>query len=127
MIGTLQALLVAVFAVLPGALYTLARENFGATWAWRQTDTATQIFRFLSASALFHAIFAPLTYIAYQTLVVTDALAYGDRISWWWWAAIGGVCQRPLPLGLHDGVVARLERILTAPSETAKARRQGAA
>lgn len=99
MIGTLQALLVAVFAVLPGALYTLARENFGATWAWRQTDTATQIFRFLSASALFHAIFAPLTYIAYQTLVVTDALAYGDRISWWWWAAIGAYVSVPYLLG----------------------------
>lgn len=59
MIGTLQALLVARGSA--GALYTLGRENFGATWAGRRTDTATQIFRFLSASALFHALFAPLT------------------------------------------------------------------
>jgi len=99
MIGTVQALLVAVLAVLPGALYTLARENFGATWAWRRTDTATQIFRFLSASALFHALFAPLSYVAYQKLVITGALAYGDRISFWWWAAIGAYVVVPYLLG----------------------------
>jgi hypothetical protein len=88
MIGTFDALAVALVAVLPGALYTIARENFGATWAWRQTDTATQIFRFLAASVIFHAVFAPLTYIAYRSLVVSDALFEGDRISLWWWAAL---------------------------------------
>jgi Family of unknown function (DUF6338) len=43
MIGTLQALLVALLAVLPGALYTIARENSGASWAWRSTDGATEL------------------------------------------------------------------------------------
>ncbi len=99
MIGTLQALLVSLLAVLPGALYTLARENFGAPWIWRQADTATQIFRFLSASAIFHALFAPLTYIAYQQLIVTDALTYGDRISLWWWPAIAAYVIVPYLLG----------------------------
>jgi hypothetical protein len=66
MIGTLQALLVALLAVLPGALFTIAQERSGATWAWRHTDAATLILRFLSTSAIFHAFFAPVTYHAYN-------------------------------------------------------------
>jgi hypothetical protein len=81
MIGSLQALLVALLAVLPGALFTIARERSGATWAWRQTDASTLIFRFLGASAVFHAFFAPVTYLAYQKLIVTDALTRGCPIS----------------------------------------------
>jgi hypothetical protein len=88
MIGTLQALLVAVIAVLPGALYTIARENHGASWAWRRTDGATLIFRFLAFSAVFHALFAWLSYLAYQQLVVTDDLYNGQAISWWWYLAL---------------------------------------
>jgi Family of unknown function (DUF6338) len=87
-IGTFQALVVALVAVLPGAVYAIARENLGASWAWRRTDTATQIFRFLGASAVFHVVFAPLTYVAYQKLVVTRALTEGRRISLWWWLAL---------------------------------------
>jgi Family of unknown function (DUF6338) len=87
-IGTFQALAIALVAVLPGALYTIARENIGASWAWRQTDTATQIFRFLSASAIFHAVFAPLTFVAYRKLVVSHAMTEGHRVSLWWWALI---------------------------------------
>jgi hypothetical protein len=88
MIGTLQALLVAVIVVLPGALYTIARENHGASWAWRGTDGATLVFRFLAFSAVFHAVFVWLTYWAYQELVVTDDLYDGKPISWWWYLAV---------------------------------------
>jgi hypothetical protein len=88
MIGTLQALLVAVLAVLPGALFTIAQERSGATWAWRQTDASTLIFRFLSFSAVFHVVFAWLTYHAYQNLIVTHAIADGKTISWWWYGAL---------------------------------------
>jgi hypothetical protein len=100
--STFQALFVALLAVLPGALYTLARENFGASWAWQQTDTATQIFRFLGASAVFHVLFAPLTYRAYQEFVVTDVAdnaAKGETLSWWWWAALVGYVALPYALG----------------------------
>ena len=88
MIGTLQALLVAVIAVLPGALYTIARESHGASWAWRGTDGATLIFRLLTFSAVFHLVFAWLTYRAYQKLVVTCDLYNGKPISWWWYCAL---------------------------------------
>lgn len=85
MIGTFQALLVALIAVLPGALYTIALENGGAAWAWRRTDTATQIFRFLGASAVFQAIFAPVTYWAYRELILTHVLIQGGPVAWYWW------------------------------------------
>ena len=93
--STFEALLVALLAVLPGALYTLARENFGASWAWQQTDTSTQIFRFLGASAFFHVLFAPLSYGAYQELVLTRVAAKGETLSWWWWAALIGYIALP--------------------------------
>jgi hypothetical protein len=48
MIDTFQALIVAVIAVLPGAVYTIARESHEASWAWRKTDAATLVFRFLT-------------------------------------------------------------------------------
>jgi hypothetical protein len=88
MIGTLEALLVALIAVLPGALYTIARENHGASWAWRGTDGATLIFRLLTFSAVFHALFAWVTYRAYQQLDVTDELYDGKPISWWWYLTL---------------------------------------
>lgn len=100
--STFQALFVALLAVLPGALYTLARENFGASWAWQQTDTATQIFRFLGASAVFHVLFAPLSYWAYQNFVanrVAENAAKGESLSWWWWAALAGYVILPYILG----------------------------
>lgn len=65
-ISTFQALLVTVIAILPGAVYTIARESRGASWAWRKTDAATLIFRFLTASAFFHLLLAPVSYAAYQ-------------------------------------------------------------
>jgi hypothetical protein len=97
--STFEALLVALLAVLPGALYTLARENFGASWAWQHTDTSTQIFRFLGASAVFHTIFAPLSYRAYQQLVVTHAATQGKTLSWWWWVALVGYIALPYAWG----------------------------
>lgn len=88
MIGTLEALLAALIAVLPGALYTIARENHGASWAWRGTDGATLIFRLLTFSAVFHALFAWVTYRAYQQLDVTDDLYDGKPISRWWYLTL---------------------------------------
>jgi hypothetical protein len=99
MIGTLQALLVALLAVLPGATYTIARESRGATWAWRQTDAATLIFRFLAASAVFHAVLAPITYRAYQHLVITHKLAEGQTLSWRWWPVLLGYVVVPYAVG----------------------------
>ncbi|MBS1691203.1 MAG: hypothetical protein JST91_03075 [Actinobacteria bacterium] len=83
-IGTFQALFVALVAVLPGSLYTIALVNRGAGWAWRKDDAANQLIGFVGVSAAFHAVFAPATYWAYREVVATNALKSG-HVSWWWW------------------------------------------
>jgi Family of unknown function (DUF6338) len=91
---------VAAIAVLPGAVYTIARENHGASWAWRKTDAATLIFRFLTASAVFHVILAWASYQAYQKLIVTHALTQGLAISLWWWAWLAAYIIIPYLFGV---------------------------
>lgn len=90
MTGTFEALLVLVVAVLPGAVYTIALENRGAGWAWPKSDTTSQIIRFVGASAVFHALFAPVTYWAYRTLIVTHALSAAGRVELYWWPILLG-------------------------------------
>ncbi|ORW07207.1 DUF6338 family protein [Mycobacterium kyorinense] len=99
MVTTFQALLVAIIAVLPGAVYTLARESHGASWAWRKTDAATLIFRFLATSAAFQALLAPATYYAYRHVVLTGATA-PDELPWTWWAAIAAYITIPYLVGV---------------------------
>lgn len=99
MIETLQALLVALLAVLPGALYTIALETHGASWAWRQTDGSTLVVRFLGFSAVFHAFFAPLTYYAYKRLIVNPVLINGWQVSWRWWALLLAYVVTPYLFG----------------------------
>ena len=89
MVGTFQALLVLLVAVLPGAVYTVALEHRGETWAWAATKDATgQLLRFVASSAAFHAVFAPVTYWAYRKLIVTHDLATGQPITLWWWPVL---------------------------------------
>lgn len=96
---TFQALLVAVIAVLPGAVYTIARESHGASWAWRKTDAATLIFRFLATSAAFHALLAPATYYGYRHVVVTGTTA-PKVLPWSWWVAIAAYVTVPYLVGV---------------------------
>lgn len=100
MIGTFQALLVAILAVLPGALYTIALENSGATWAWRKTDASTLVVRLLIFSAAFHALVAPLTYYAYRRLLVNPVLENGWQISWRWYALLLAYTALPYLFGV---------------------------
>jgi Family of unknown function (DUF6338) len=100
MIGTFQALIVALLAVLPGALYTIAREANGATWAWRKTDGSNLILRFLSFSAVFHALLVPLTYYSYQRLIVNPVVAHGWPISWRWYALLLAYMALPYLVGV---------------------------
>jgi hypothetical protein len=100
MIETLQALLVALLAVLPGALFTIAQESHGATWAWRRTDASTLVVRFLSFSAVFHALFAPLTYYTYQRLILNPVLVNGWQLSWRWYALLLAYMALPYLLGV---------------------------
>lgn len=102
MVATFQALMIALIAVLPGAVYTIARESGGASWAWRRTDTGALVFRFLCASAVFHVLWAPVTYSAYQRLVGSQtlvAVAEGRTLSWWWWVVLLAYLCIPFAVG----------------------------
>jgi len=99
-ITTFQALLVAAIVILPGSVYTLARESRGASWAWRSTDAATLIFRFLTASAFFHLLLAPVGYAAYQHVAVNHLLAPKQPFPWTWWAWLAGYIVVPYLFGL---------------------------
>lgn len=95
---TFQALLVAVLAVLPGAVYTIARESHGASWAWRKTDAATLVFRFLATSAAFHVLLAPASFYVYRHVVLTGPTA-PHVLPWSWWAAVAAYITVPYLVG----------------------------
>ncbi len=82
MVETFQALGVLVLAFLPGALYVWAFEREAGGWGLGLTD---RLLRFVGASAVFHALAAPLTYIAYRHFVVTGHLAHGEALPLWLW------------------------------------------
>ena len=94
MIGTLQALLVAVIA---GAAWGPVHHREGKSRRVvgvagnRRSDADLSVANLL---AVFHLVFAWLTYRAYQKLVVTCDL-YGKPISWWWYCAL--LASSPFP------------------------------
>jgi Family of unknown function (DUF6338) len=99
-ISTFQALLVTAIAILPGAVYTIARESRGASWAWRKTDAATLIFRFLTASAFFHLLLAPISYAAYQNVTTNHILSAGHAFPWSWWGWLAAYIAVPYAFGV---------------------------
>jgi hypothetical protein len=99
-IATFQALLVAAIVILPGSVYTIARESRGASWAWRSTDAATLVFRFLTASAFFHLLLAPIGYAAYHHVVADHMLAAGRPFPWAWWGWLAGYLLVPYLFGI---------------------------
>lgn len=100
MISTFQALLVTAIAILPGSVYTIARESRGASWAWRKTDAPTLIFRFLTASAFFHLLLAPVSYAAYQHITVNHMLSAGHPFPWSWWGWVATYIVVPYTFGV---------------------------
>jgi hypothetical protein len=78
--STFQALGVALLALLPGALYELAREQRSGRWGLRGTD---QLFRLLAFSVVFQVVIAPLTYWVYAHYVITGHFRQGRPVSGW--------------------------------------------
>jgi hypothetical protein len=78
-VGTaFQALVSFVVAFLPGAAYTFAYERLVGAFGLGFADRAV---RFLTASAVFHALLAGPELLLYQRFVVTGRLARGE-VSW---------------------------------------------
>jgi hypothetical protein len=77
--STLQALAVTLLAILPGAAYTFTFERFAGAYGVKLSDRA---FRFLAASAIFHALASAPEYLLYRNLIQSRHLQDG-RISLW--------------------------------------------
>jgi hypothetical protein len=80
--STFVALAVTVAALLPGALYVWGLERQVGRWGIGLSD---RVLRFIGGSAVFHALFAPLTYwfIANRLHSVLNL----EPMSLWWWLA----------------------------------------
>ncbi len=79
------ALLVAIVAVLPGALYVLCFER--AVGGHLGVNLSDRLTRFVVISALYHAFLAPVTFQLYRRYVVTEPLAEASHIPWLVWIA----------------------------------------
>ena len=80
--STFQALGVALLALLPGALYELAREQRSGRWGLRGAD---QLVRLLAFSVVFQVVIAPLTYWLYAHYIVTGHFRAGRPVGGWLW------------------------------------------
>ncbi|HET9877025.1 MAG TPA: DUF6338 family protein [Mycobacterium sp.] len=94
--STFQALGVALLALLPGALYELAREQRSGRWGLRGAD---QLFRLLAFSVVFQVVISPLTYWLYAHYIVTEHLRQGRPVSGWLWVLLLGYLLGPFAFG----------------------------
>ncbi|MGB5796474.1 MAG: DUF6338 family protein [Mycolicibacter algericus] len=94
--STFQALGVALLALLPGALYELAREQRSGRWGLRGAD---QLVRLLAFSVVFQVVIAPLTYWLYAHDIVTGHFRAGRPVTGWLWALMCGYLVVPFVFG----------------------------
>ncbi|WP_157930862.1 DUF6338 family protein [Mycobacteroides abscessus] len=94
--STFQALAVALLALLPGALYELAREQRSGRWGLRGTD---QLFRMLVFSTAFQVLLAPFSYRLYGQYIVTGYFSRGLPVPGWLWASLVAYLLVPFVLG----------------------------
>jgi hypothetical protein len=82
------------------ALYVWAFEREAGGWGLGVTD---RLLRFVGVSAVFHALAAPLTYIAYQHYVLTGRLAGGKALPLWLWLVPAVYVAAPAVAGSVTG------------------------
>lgn len=96
MFNTLQALGVALLALLPGAAYTYAFEREAGSFGAGASD---RLIRFLSASAIFQAAFSGLTYFVYVHSIRSGDLQKGTVDAWVVELAALGYIGIPIAVG----------------------------
>ncbi|SFA62471.1 hypothetical protein SAMN05444374_1233 [Rhodococcoides kroppenstedtii] len=89
--SSFQAVAAFIVALVPGALYFWSYERIAGRWGANLTD---RLFRFLGASALFHAVLAPATYWFWAEQ--WPHVVAGDRLSFWLWPAVLAYVVVPL-------------------------------
>lgn len=96
---TFTALAVLTIGLLPGALYVWSFERQVGAWGVRFGD---RLFRFVGASAIFHAAAAPVTYRLWAEFVRSGSVDGGRAPLGLWVAAVAYVAV-PIALGTVVG------------------------
>jgi hypothetical protein len=78
-LASFQGVFATLLALLPGAVYVFTYERQVGSFGVNFTD---RLIRFLSASAVFHALFAFAEYRAYLDLFRSGRLGRGELSSW---------------------------------------------
>lgn len=107
MITSLQALLVVLLAVLPGALYVYAFERQAGRWGIGVSD---RLLRFIGFSAVLHSFAAPASYELYRQALRSRAIAEGRALPTWVWVLVLAYVFTPLLLGTVVGRATRAGR-----------------
>jgi len=119
---TLNAVFVAAFAIVPGALYTWAFEQQAGRWGATASD---RLQRFLGVSSIFLVAELPLLYELYRQFGASGVLMRGEALPGWAWFIPTALVAIPLALGQVIGRAAhgrkRWVRFLTGPSPAPRA------
>jgi hypothetical protein len=107
MVSTFQALAVALLAMLPGGLYTWAYERRAGAWGIGLSD---RLFRFVGASALFHATTASLTYELYREFVHSGRLERAEPLPPGVWSVPVLYVLVPVAVGWSIGEAVRARK-----------------
>jgi hypothetical protein len=102
--STLQALLVTLLAILPGAMYTWAFERIAGRWGIGLTD---RLYRFIGISAVVQALLAPVSYHVWDTYFRAGADRGDDLSIWLWPLAIAYVL---IPAGIGTWVASAFNK-----------------
>jgi len=118
---TLQALVVILVGLLPGALYTWSFERVVGDWGIGLSD---RLLRFVGVSSILQVVMAPATLWVWRTFITTGRLREGDVPLALWPVAIAYVAL-PIALGIvvGRGTLARAEwvHVFTGPSPAPRA------
>jgi hypothetical protein len=114
-VETFQGVLVALLAVLPGALYTWGFEREAGQWG---IGFADRLLRFVGWSALLHTLLAPVTFQLWDHYVRSGRLGRG-QLPFWSWFVLMAYVAIPAVTGALVGRSARqrgrLSRLLAGP------------
>jgi uncharacterized protein DUF6338 len=103
-ISTFQALAVTALALLPGALFTWKLEQQTGPWGLGVSD---RVLRFVGSSAVFQAIFAPLTWWFYVHEVRSGRLHSSPSVPWLLWIFALAYVGVPMLVGAVVGTGVR--------------------
>jgi hypothetical protein len=117
MLATFQALAVLLTSVLPGALFTFEYEREYTRAV--SGDSSERLIVFLTTSAVFGMVSAPLLYQGYRSYIVTGHVQTGKPLPAWIWLIVVAYIAVPLLVGFAVGYAAREQkpgsRLITGP------------